>query len=229
MMPQATGDISGGKVLHVTFEVDAHFNGRRWCDLMVGRAGDTLVAPGKFDPNDNGGLNGNPPTDATVSGDVFRWEIHDAGHSVQVYKGGTRNDVFQPADWNDAQTMNRIDIDGHTPKANGTTQDLDKRHRFDLYLSQTHYRIVETTPDGQYNLVRDKDFQAGVTLPFTNCQVYFVHQLYHTNNDRPENVTYRPWDSYWYNDRPYCDERHWDNMGFEVLNSFPQLAATPAP
>ena len=46
MMPKATADISGGKVLHVTFEVDAHNGGRRWLDVFIGAAGDTLVDPG---------------------------------------------------------------------------------------------------------------------------------------------------------------------------------------
>ena len=48
MMPTAPVDISGGKVLHVTFEVDAHNDGRRWFDVFVGAVGDTLIDPGKF-------------------------------------------------------------------------------------------------------------------------------------------------------------------------------------
>ncbi len=28
---------------------------------------------------------------------------------------------------------------------------------------------------------------------------------------------------YWINFRPFADERHWDNMGFEVLTSFPDV------
>ena len=107
--------------------------------------------------------------------------------------------------------------------ANGTVQEIDKRHRFDLYLSKTHYRIIETTPDGLNNLVRDKDFPAGASLPFDKCQMYFVHQVYHTLNDRNELVSYDPSESYWYNNRPYSDERHWDNMGQEVLTQFPPL------
>ena len=66
-------------------------------------------------------------------------------------------------------------------------------------------------------------FPAGVTLPFDHCQVYFVHQLYHTGNDRPELLNYSPGDSYWINNRPYADERHWDNLGEEVLPAFPAL------
>jgi len=107
------------------------------------------------------------------------------------------------------------------PLANGTSQDLDKRHKFDLYVSKTHYRMVETMPDGMYNVVREKDFPAGSSLPFDKCQVYFVHQVYHTANDIGELTTYYPYEQYWFTQRSFSDERHWDNMGQEVLPAFP--------
>jgi hypothetical protein len=212
LIPNATADISGGKVLHVTFEVDAHFDSRRWCDVFVGAAGDPLIHPGKFAEQGQ-----NP----TVSGNMFRWEIKGETHLAQLFTGGAGTDLMQPKDWNDQQTYARISWDRKTPLANGGLTNLDKRHRFDLYLSRTHYKLIETTPDGVGNVVREKDFPAGAALPFTQCQVYFVHQLYHTGNDRPENVDWNPGETYWVNDRPWADERHWDNMGFEVLNGFP--------
>ena len=104
---------------------------------------------------------------------------------------------------------------------NGTMADLDKRHKFDLYLSKNRAVIME-----QGIVVKDAVFPAGVTLPFDQCQVYFVHQLYHTSNDRYESVDVGPAASYWYNHRPWADERHWDNMGQEVLGAFP---AFPTP
>ena len=219
MVPKATADISGnvndGKVLHITFEVDAHMDDRRWCEVMVGEAGDTLIDPAKFDAF------GQKPT---VSGKLLRWQIESGNNNLQMFLGDGNTagiDLIQPADFADGLTVARIFWDHVGPLANGTVQDLDKRHRFDLYLSKTHYRIEETTPDGLYNMVREKDFPAGVTLPFDKCQVYFVHQVYHTANDVQELITYQPFNSYWPNFRPYSDERHWDNMGFEVLNSFP--------
>ncbi len=215
MMPKATADISGGRVLHVTFEVDAHFSERRWCDVFVGQAGDPLLLAGKFAED------GKSPT---TTGNLFRWEIKGEEHFAEMFLGGTENDVMQWANWNDEQAATRIFWDHITPLANGSMQDLDKRHHFDLYLSQTHFRIVETTPDGHYNVVHDKDFPAGMTLPFDKAQVYFVHQVYHTANDRNEQITAYPWETYWYNDRPWCDERHWDNMGQEVLTAFPPLS-----
>ncbi len=220
MMPNATADISGGKVLHVTFEVDPHMDSRRWCDVFVGLAGDTLVDPGKF-----ADFPGRRPT---VSGKLFRWEIQSLVHTLSVFPG------VQPDAQSDIVTLthqeNGIGPDNFDLCArsgpwcpvpfNGTSGDLDKRHKFDLYLSQTRAVIME-----QGQVVKDAEFPAGVTLPFDHCQVYFVHQVYHTANDRPELLDYDPADCYWVNNRPYADERHWDNLGFSVVDAFPATAA----
>ncbi len=218
MMPKATADISGGKVLHVTFEVDAHMEGRRWCDVLIGAAGDTLTDPGKFADFD-----GRKPT---ASGRLFRWEVRDQVHSLAVFPG------IQPDAKSDAVYLTHQD-NGVGPDSfgicarsgpwcdvpwNGTAGDLDKRHTFDLYLSKNRAVIMESG-----RVVKDAAFPSGVGLPFDQCQVYFVHQLYHTGNDRPELVNEKPEECYWSNYRPFSDERHWDNMGFEVLNSFPAL------
>lgn len=216
MMPNSVADISGGKVLHVTFEVDPHMDGRRWCDVFIGAAGDTLVDPGKF-----ADFAGRRPT---LSGRLFRWEIQDNQHALSLFPG------TQPDSYSDIVHLTHQES-GVGPDSfgicarsgpwcqipwNGTPGDLDKRHKFDLYLSQNRAVIME-----QGQVVKDAVFPAGVTLPFSKCQVYFVHQLYHTANDRPELLNYSPDDSYWINNRPYADERHWDDMGEEVLNAFP--------
>ena len=209
MVPKATADIAGDKVLHVTFEVDAHFNGRRWCDLVVAPAGDPFINPGKLD----GGLWPN------TSGNLFRWEIKPGFHIPELFLKNTQTDLVQIANGilQDAPNVARTFWDG-SPLMNGTPQDLDHRHRFDLYLSRKHFRLLEA---GQ--LVKDADFPAGMALPFDKCQVYFVHQLYHTGNDRNELVDWYPGECYWSNYRPWSDERHWDNMGFRVLDGFPAL------
>ena len=223
MMPKATADITGGKVLHVTFEVDAHFDSRRWCDVFVGEAGDPLLqaSPQKLD----GAL-------PTVKGNLFVWEIMAGNYNLELIQpnpnGSGQNiitDLYQSKNWSDQMSTDReiySQVFGvHSPYADGSAQNLDKRSRFDLYLSQSHYKVVETEPDGVTQLVRENDFPAGVTLPFSNCQTYFAHELYHTGNDRPENLG-DPNSAYWVNNRPYSDERHWDDMGFEVLSGFPQ-------
>ena len=221
MMPNATADISGGRVLHVTFEVDAHMNSRRWCDVQIAAAGDLLTRPGKITPGDR------PLEPATLSGESLRWEIKGDLHQLMVYHNAGTPDapIMQEEDllnvaWATGATDRfgpaaRTRWDG-APLSNGTMQDLDKRHTFDLYLSQTHCRILESGV-----VIKDVDLSA--PLPFTLCQVYWVHQLYHTANDRNELLDYSPSDTYWINSRPWSDERHWDNMGFRVLNAFPAL------
>ena len=218
LMPNTVADISGGKVLHVTFEVDPHMDGRRWCDLFVGAAGDTLVDPGKF-----ADFAGRKPT---LSGKLFRWEIQDNDHALSVFPGiqpDALSDIVHLTDEANGVGPDSFGIcarSGPWCKIpwNGTTGDLDKRHKFDLYLSQNRAVIME-----QGQVVKDAVFPAGVTLPFDKCQVYFVHQLYHTGNDRPELLDYSPDDCYWINNRPFCDERHWDNCGQSVLDAFPAL------
>ncbi|HEU5370158.1 MAG TPA: hypothetical protein VFU69_16925, partial [Ktedonobacterales bacterium] len=63
-------------------------------------------------------------------------------------------------------------------------------------------------------------------LPFTQAKVYFTHYVYHTANDIDELKQYRPWETFWINRYSYSDERHWDNMGFEVFPT--STASTPA-
>lgn len=214
MTPRATADISGGKVLHVTFEVDPHMGPRRWCDLFVAGADDPLKVPGKF-------LDFNQLP--TQSGNLFRWEIQDAAHGAQIFSGPNgqlRMVDLTPEYWDFPRR--RMNWDS-TPLSNGSMQDLDLRHRYDLYLSQTHYRIEE-----EGVVIKDADFPAGVSLPFNRAAVYFVHQVYHTGVERPDlTVFYKP-ERYWYNYRPYADERHWDNMGFQVLPGFPPSGSTKA-
>lgn len=216
MMPKAVADISGGKTLHITFEVDAHFNSRRWCDVFVAQEGDLLVEPGKF--ADFGHL-------ATLSGRVVRWEIRGESHFAQTFDKNpdgslaTTDLLRVPVD--EGMSVVRILWDHVTPMANGTTQDLDKRHHFDLWLSKTRIRIQESDAQGNILIRRDGSFPGAMSLPFERCQVYFVHQIYHTGNDRPECMNYGPWETYWINHRPWADERHWDNMGQEVLDTFP--------
>ncbi len=218
MMPNATADLSGGKVLHVTFEVDAHMDGRRWCDVFVGEAGDTLVDPGKFaDFADR---------KPTLSGKLFRWEIKAEAHSLSLFPGTAADALSDLVPLTHQEHGVGPDSFGWCARTgpwcrtnfNSGTGDLDKRHKFDLYLSRTRAVVME-----QGQVIKDASFPSGTALPFDKCQVYFVHQLYHTGNDRAELLNYNPSEVYWINHRPFADERHWDNMGFSVLDAFPAL------
>jgi hypothetical protein len=347
MSPKKTANISGDKVLHVTFEVDPHFSGRRWCDVLLLPAGETVYS-GKA--ADKIAMN-------TKSGKLFRWAINAGGHTINVdtgynpdgsrksysvpvkfadrhsiysypapyrsinnlteYKVGTfvansvvqnENDVnvklsskffdnnkfpafnlesnyspkhgwirfaefggaaeyewtpqtfkmiddidFNPNNWwiketskvslnklMDAYSSNRSgaiiyrstmnavsgkyegeiffrpSVDRRDFPLNRTWQGLDRRVQFDLYVSKNRVVVVE---DGY--LVADS--RLPVDFPFEEINVNYTHLIYHTYNEIQEQRTWNPDNAYWINFRPFADERHWDNMGFEVLTGFPNV------
>jgi hypothetical protein len=207
MKPKQTADISDGKVLHVTFEVDPHMGPRRWCDVFVTAADDPMLVPGKF-------LDFNVLP--TVKGDMFRWEITESVHGAQLFSGP--NGVLKMVNlMPNQQGIQRRTDSTQTGSWNGSVKDLDLRRRYDLYLSQTQFRIMEGG-----TVIKEGTFPTGATLPFTKLSVYYVHQVYHTGVERTDLMMYYTKEAYWYNHRPYQDERHWDNMGFEVLSSFPK-------
>jgi hypothetical protein len=110
----------------------------------------------------------------------------------------------------------RPSIERQNFSLNRTWQGLDRRVQFDLYVSKNRVVITE---DGY--LVADSPLP--VDFPFEDINVNFTHLIYHTLNEVQEQRTYQPENSYWVNFRPFADERHWDNMGFEVLTSFPDV------
>jgi hypothetical protein len=214
--PRATADISGDRVLHVTMEIDGHFNARRWCDVGVFPAGDDLLRPALIKIEKN--------ARPTTSGDLVAWQIESGMHHPVQYVGSgpgmadhlelanvtwAPDPVLGPSARGSA--LNRE----ASPRGNADPTTIDLRHRFDLYLSRERWRLVE---DG----VVVGDGRLRKPLPFSRCQVYFAHHVYHTWNDRRELTEYAPAERYWYDLRPWDDERHWDNMGFEVLNNFPK-------
>ena len=92
---------------------------------------------------------------------------------------------------------------------NRTWQGLDRRVKFDLYISKNRVVAVEDN----YLVI---DSPLPVDFPFEEINVNYTHLIYHTWNEIGEVRTWTPDNSYWINFRPFADERHWDNMGFEV-------------
>lgn len=194
LRPHATADIRGERVLHITMEVDAHFSARRWVNITLTPAGEALLRPA----TESAGSGMFPPT---ASGKALVVRIGKAGCAVKTW--------FDGQIWRSASGSRKL--------LNGTVADIDRRHRFDVYLSATHVRVVE-----EGTVLVDEDFPPGKRLPFEQIQVHFVHQLYHTSNDRLDLISFTPKETYWINHRPWSDERHWDNMGFAVLPSMPR-------
>lgn len=226
------GDITGGKVLHVTMEVDAHVNTRRFLLITLKGRNQQLfnAAPTKMHDEDL-----RPENRATSDANFFAWIIGGNNDFTIFQNNGSTTgrpyDHLHPAtpiDYGDSQAIARGALYGAQPRTNGTARELDKMHRFHLYVSHTRMRIVEETPEGPFSVVFDRPYGNGITLPFDQIEPVFVHEVYHTGIDALDGEMYGggsfpggPENMHWVNNRPYADERHWDNMGAEVLDAFP--------
>ncbi len=201
MSPDQTADFSGGKMLHATMEVDAHVDPRRWIAFNLAPAGDPLV-----DWYGNGAIN--------KSDHAFFAEVEPGTIKTTLFDGPNSPSDPSPhrqsltgAAGQAAQEICRCYAPGNPWHSNG--HGLDNRSRLDLFVTTTHFAYFE---DG--GLVAQGDIPGG--LGFDAAKVYFAHYLYHSDLDHQE-LQSSPWETYWLNQMPYSDERHWDNMGFEVL------------
>ncbi len=198
MTPNQTVDFSGGNVLHITMEVDLHMDTRRWIGVELTPANDPLTG---FDPF-TGAINTSDQAlffdfyPGTCTADIFTGPSGGAGPSGSHFWGAL------------GQSDNVCDTSEVNWGGNGIP--LDNRSKVDLFISQTHAALVI---NGQ--LAMQSNIPGG--LPFSQAKVYFSHYLYHTGNDINELSQSMPWETFWINYYHWSDERHWDNMGFEVL------------
>lgn len=210
----AFADISGGKTLRVFMEVDAHFNSRRWCDIGLFSAGDILIDPA-FQKLKNGGS-------VTQSGDALIWQIMGEVYGLDLLRGNGTNDGKLARQQPQMQMMWQDDPVLGTGREwfvarNAENENLpyDRRYLFELYVSETNFALVF---DGKVIASRPLTEK----LPFTKITPYFSHHVYHTGNDYIDARLFQQGrGQYFYNHRPYADLRHWDSMGFEVLDKFP--------
>jgi hypothetical protein len=247
MTPTQTFDITGGKIAHLTMEVDFHQSFRRWLDFQIAPASDPLQS---WDPAALGINN----TDQGLF-----LEFRDGSCTLDVYTGPRSPTDRVPTGsaggpdhgsrlWGQAGSSGGAPVMctndqlyvNKTFSKNGLG--LDDKSRLDLYVSQTHAALFI---DGQ--LIVQSDIPQG-SFPWAGgpLRAYYSHYLYHSDNDAPEleNSTQNgapmcyPLNSNWFNNPvlgttpaqticnvaypagygfPFSDERHWDNMGFEVL------------
>ena len=228
MIPSQTIDISNGKVLHLTMEVDSHQSFRRWMDFNLTPASDPLQ---RFDFN-------NLPINNTNQG-LFL-EMRDFSCDLSIFTGPPSN--AKPAKTGSVPfncDRSKLFV---TKNLTHNGIGLDNKSRFDLFVSSTHIALFQ---DGQF--ITQADIPAG-SFPWANqpLKAYFTHYVYHSDAEFSELSSFDingqfmcyPLNSYWYNNPllgttasqtkcniasppgygfPYSDERHWDNMGFEVL------------
>jgi len=203
MSPDPTANFSGGRMLHATMEVDAHIGSRRWVAFNLAPANDPLT-----NWYGNGPLN--------KSDRALFVEVEPGTIKTTLFDGPTSPTDLSPHSQSltgsagqAAQAICRCYGAGNPWHSNG--HGLDNRSRLDLFVTTTHFAYFE---DG--GLVAQGDIPNG--LGFDAAKVYFAHYLYHSDMDHQE-LASSPWETYWLNQMPYSDERHWDNMGFEVLPS----------
>ena len=197
--PQQSFDFSNGQILHVTFEVDSHFDSRRWVGVELSPADDPLVNMAQFAA----------PLNATDCA-VFSHILGDTP-TLQVFTGPSADGSGVAHGTNVIGAAGQAVHYAQRPRKNFEIgHGFDERSRFDLFYSQSKAAIYE---DGA--LVSCEALPEMV--PFSKAKVYFTHFVYHTDNEVHEVANYAPYETYWLNAFPYSDERHWDNMGVEVL------------
>jgi hypothetical protein len=226
--PDATAAWSSGQILHVTEEVDGHTDGRRWMDILIVPANDPARA---FDAD----------TDAfNQTNQAVRLQIFNQGFcTLDIYTGPPGGGTQIPTGTAGGSHGSRIwgaygqaPVACNAPAAPG----FDNKSRFDLFLTQKHAAYLI---DGR--LILQSDIPDG-TFPwaYQSVKIYYSHYVYHTDNDIIELLTNKcgPMNSFWFNNPltgrtadqnscqiaypsgygfPRSDERHWDDMGFEVL------------
>jgi hypothetical protein len=229
-------DISGGRVAHFSIECDSHFpqNRRRWWEIYAIPAGDAVLNPENLDVLNNGGTDFSK-VKPTTSGNLLAWMIDGQYHELLQVLWENNQKALYPVthtQWNDpAGASDRFGpclrgvAEGPTthPYAGGKTlnggiQDLDLRHRFDIYLSQNRVRIEETDAEGY--TVRVLDRALVKPLPFTTLRWVVTGKVYHPLNDVSE-ITGPDRAYYWSGPSYGRDMRHLDNALSEVLGSFP--------
>lgn len=209
LSPDPTVNLAAGNVLHITMEVDLHQDGRRWMGIELAPANDPLI---NFDPD----------TDAVNRSDKgLFFDDYSDSCDLEILTGpsdGAGSNPKYTRLWGGGGQGDYL-CDTSNFYWGGDGINLDNRGKLDFFISQTHAALFI---NGQ--LAIESSIPGG--LPFTQAKVYFTHYVYHTANDIDELKQYRPWETFWINRYSYSDERHWDNMGFEVFPT--STASTPA-
>jgi hypothetical protein len=247
MSPTLTADMSNGKVLHITMEVDGHMSSRRWVGIDLAPASDPLQAW-----NPESGARVNSTDQALFLGlksnfctlDIFTGSTSSTNGAPTGTAGGSG---YGARLWGEAGSSggapNMCTGDQlYDPSAfseNGPA--FDNRSRYDVFLSESRAALFING-----RLVVQSAIPPG-SFPWANgpVKVYFSHYLYHSDADMVDVTNYLcyPQNAYWFNDPmsgttasqtqcnqaypggfgfQHSDERHWDNMGFESL---PQSSA----
>jgi len=215
LSPQTPADLSGGKLLHLTQEVDGHLDQTfRWLAWQLAPATDPIT---NFHADDRmtGGFQPTANTLPMNRSDQALWlQVFPQLCDMTLFSGphSSINPAPVTNEFVPSQYGGSVPPCYRTTHFGGSGIGLDNRQRFDIFLTRRHAALFE---DGQ--LITQADIPGG--LPFAQAKLYFTHYVYATA-DIAEGRHLRasaPYETYWLNYFPHSDERHWDNMGFEVL------------
>jgi hypothetical protein len=265
MTPTPTFDISSGGMIHMTMEVDGHQSLRRWLDFNIAPASDPLQAwhpdTEPINSTDRGIFL--EIKDGICTLDIYTGPLSGPGSMPTGTAGGSHGARLwgQPGSTGGAPVMCGWDqlyiAKNRTKNALG----LDDKSRYDFFLSKTHAAFFQ---DGV--LIVESDIPAGTFPWANGpLKGYYSHYMYHSDQERQDLVNFEvsgqnycyPLNSYWFNNPStgtaagasvcnaaypagygfvFSDERHWDNMGYEVLTgadipvgSFASLASLVQP
>jgi hypothetical protein len=247
MSPTKTFDITGGKIAHLVMELDGHQSFRRWMDIQIAPASDPLQGwdSANHGVSNSDQALFLEFRDGGCTLDIFTGPRSASDRIPTGSAGGSAHGARlwgQAGSTGGAPVMcgNGEMYVKKTFSKNGLG--LDDKSRYDFFISQTHAALFQ---DGQ--LIVQSDIPAGsFPWSNAPLRAYYSHYLYHSDNDDDELFQFvqngakmcYPMNSYWFNDPvlgtpanvnvcnatypsgygfPFSDERHWDNMGFEVL------------
>jgi hypothetical protein len=208
--------------------VDSHMSFRRWMGFDLSPASDPLQS---WEQPDNHTLNN--------TNSAFYFDVSMHGCALDIYNSS--GNASTPAFTSSCDLSNLFDPQTGQLFSHG----FDDRTKWDLFVSQTHVALFQ---DGRLAYQTDIPASAMPWFSAAAIKAYFTHYTYHTDADINdlETVTFDqttlayPENSYWFNDPvngtsassdsagiayppgygfPHSDERHWDNMGFEVLSA----------
>ncbi len=216
LSPRTPADLSSGKMLHLTEEVDRHLDRtNRWLSFELAPATEPLTS---FRADDSvfGGNAATANAAPVSASNRALWVQVMAGSCDATLLEGSRS-----------PTDNRPLVNNFVPLSSAITGTyplcyqplnwgdnglgLDNRSRLDLFVTTRHLALFE---DG--TLLMQADIPDG-GLPFTSARAYFTHYLYNTLGENQRLRIAAPYETNWLNNFAYSDERHWDNMGLEVL------------
>lgn len=227
LRPKHSIDISNNRIAHITGEWDSHNSGRRWQDIFIAPVGDAIIQNAWSEVV----LNPMASKNCIAVGirvnvvQVRQFDIQSANLGTlspqntltyERFAGGTPDAIVGcplPAFRCTPLQAGTAQI-GHNGFDNGHDNDIDNRHQFDIYLSTTEIDVYEQG-------ILKVQWKFPIPLTYTKFDVWFMHHLYHSNNEHTEIVTnYTEQEILWRDRTPYIDQRHWDNLGIEVIDNF---------